>query len=117
VDLTPDILRAAYEYLAETGPFSRWNLPHAEDVRFQVTRSNNVHGSCSPPCERRPHYVFALSARRHSHTSSIMVTMAHEMVHAHMFESRLGDWRAHGDTFNALAKEVCDAHGFDPGQF
>lgn len=115
--LTPEILRAAYAYLHETAPFRGWNLPHAEDVVFGVLSGWRVHGSCKPPCHSRNAYVIKISEQSHGHTASLLATMAHEMVHAHMHESSIVGWNKHGPGFHALAAEVCVEHGFDLGQF
>lgn len=120
--LTPDILRAAYAYLAETEPFVGWNLPDAEDVVFKVTNKTRVHGECHTMEHglRTCRFSFAIdiSQPKHLYTASLMMTMAHEMVHVHQRHSCINlTKKAHGKDFRALAKEVCDAHGFDPGQF
>src|SRR5579863_3475826 len=117
MELTPDILRGAYEYLAETPPFREWNLPPAEDVKFTVTQNIARHGRCITYLAGN--YEIEISAKNHKHTYSLMSTMAHEMVHVHERQTgmRKNGQIHHNKVFVALAKEVCDAHGFDPGQF
>ena len=50
--LSPAILRAAYAMLDECEPFSRWNLPAAEDVKFKVGKDRTCYGTCT---HHRPH--------------------------------------------------------------
>jgi hypothetical protein len=120
VQLSQDILRAAYAYLAETEPFVGWHLPDAEDVKFTVTQSLRVHGE-THTCVVGPEkfeFKIDISAIKHQHTQSLMLTMAHEMVHVHQRHNCINlTPRAHGKDFRVLAAEVCAVHGFDPGQF
>jgi hypothetical protein len=123
--LTPEILRAAYAYLAVTPPFDKWNLPDAEDVRFVVQKNRpGHHGICNrwEILERGKvlgmTFEIGINGASHTYTSSLLVTMAHEMVHVHEYQTGLRVTSAkHGKVFRALACEVCAAHGFDPGQF
>jgi hypothetical protein len=120
MDLTPDILRAAYMYLDATPPFNGWNLPDAEDVEFVVTKTKKEQGCCH--CFKTldgltTRFMIEISTTYHKYTLSLLGTMAHEMVHLHEFMVGFNKYRMHGKVFKALAKEVCDAHGFDPGQF
>jgi hypothetical protein len=117
MQLTPAILEAAYAYLAETPPFDGWNMPSSEDVKFTATRNRACHGRClTYPGEK---FEIEISAKNHTHTCSLLSTMAHEMVHVHERQTgmRKNGNIHHNKVFIALAKEVCDAHGFDPGQF
>jgi hypothetical protein len=115
MELTEDMLRGAYAYLSETPPFNGWNLPDAEDVSFVVAHSRKRQGRCHVRSDGK--FKIEISDRYHTHTQSLMQTMAHEMVHVHEFQNGLSQYWAHGKVFKALRDEVCVAHGFDPGQF
>jgi SprT-like family len=115
VVITPEIIRAAYAYLAETPPFLNWHMPDAEDVKFTVIGAGKFYGRCAYPATEGVPYQIDISKAYHTHTATLMKTIAHEMVHVHMAQAQMG-W-GHGKTFKALAKEVCDAHGFDIGHF
>src|ERR1700681_4999961 len=116
MNLTPEILRAAYNYLSETEPFHGWNMPDAEDLKFVVTHGRARQGRC---CLDHNSAIIEISDAYHKHTSSLMETMAHEMIHLHHYQSGLKKTKHswHGKVFWAFAREVCAAHGFDPGQF
>jgi 3-hydroxy-3-methylglutaryl CoA synthase len=114
------MLRAAYAYLAETPPFNGWNLPDQEDIEFRVTNTNRVHGELHTLIDENEKFKFTIDISRkgHTHTASLILTMAHEMVHVHQRHNRINVTSvSHGKDFKILAKEVCDEHGFDPGQF
>ena len=116
MQLSPAILEAAYAYLAETPPFNEWNMPDAEEVIFEVSQSKRKQGHCQCAPNDGGTFKIMISDRYHEYTNSLMNTTAHEMVHVHQYRTGLHKtW--HGRAFTALAKEVCDAHGFDPGQF
>lgn len=118
--LTPEILRGAYAYLVETPPFCEWNLPDAEDVTFTVTGTRNPYGLCRTTGTEWGKHTFEIkiSGVAHTQTDTLLVTMAHEMVHVHQRHNCINrSKRSHGADFKALAAEVCAAHGFDLGQF
>ena len=122
--LTEDILRAAYAYLAETPPFNKWNLPDAEDVKFVVGTRGRDQGECRTVVysqgtpDERCDFTIMISKWHHNYTFTLLQTMAHEMVHVHQRHNCINRGkRSHGTDFKALALEVCECHGFDPGQF
>ena len=118
MDFTPDILRAAYEFLEKTPPFSKWNLPDADDVKFVAAKSRAYAGRCTmfAPADD-PKFCIDISIRKQKHTVSLMATMAHEMIHVHMGHACFKGKNHHDEAFWALAKQVCDEHGFDIGTF
>ncbi len=44
--LTPEMLRACYEFLRSTPPFRRWSLPPGDEIGFHVTRNRTRIGGC-----------------------------------------------------------------------
>lgn len=116
--LTPEILRAAYEYLRATPPFNRWGLPPADEVEFHVTRHVDRRGDWN--CYQKKSgggHIIRISSVYIGRTDSLMEAMAHEMVHARC--EILGDKTSapHGGNFKRLAASVCRRHGFDVRQF
>lgn len=112
--LTPDILRLAYDYLSETQPFCRWNLPPSEDVTFKVVRDPASRGWYRLDGDR---HLIAISTRCIGRTESLMEAMAHEIVHLH--ERHVGACGSgqHSAAFNRWAAQVCKVHGFDDKLF
>lgn len=110
--LTPAVLAAAYDYLATTEPFCRWNLPDSEDVSFRVTRHRDrwAHYILRP--DGKPEIV--VSAKFIGRSSSLIETMAHEMVHLHQAQSGMENAAQHNRAFRKIARRVCEIHGFDP---
>ena len=106
--LTPEILRAAYEYLRACPPFNRWKLPQADEVEFHVTRHTDRRGDCEATVDG---HCVRISAALIGRTSSLMETLAHEMIHVRL--DRKGVRSHHGRDFQRCAAQVCRYHGFD----
>lgn len=111
--LTPQMLRAAYEYLRTTPPFNRWRLPHGEEVEFCVIRSPLVWGDHTTYKETDKH-VIRVSSSVVGYTQSLMTAMAHEMIHARQAVTKTATRAEHNKEWFALRRQVCKYHGFDP---
>lgn len=111
--LTPDVLAAAYDYLCTTPPFSGWNLPDSDDIKFRVTKSKD--------CYAAYHYdgghTIDVSSAAVGHTATLMQVLGHELVHLHLrltgMESRSDNPNVHNAAFRKLAAVVCRTHGWD----
>lgn len=112
--LTADTLRAAYDYLNTTPPFTRWNLPEGVDVHFRVVRDPKSYADYHWSGTK---HVICVSARLIGFTSSLMSTMAHEMIHLHEENANACGRGEHSAAFQKWAAQVCRSHGFDPKLF
>jgi SprT-like family len=107
--ITHPMLIAAYDMLEETKPFSGWNLPASDHIKFSVVRMIRHWGDC---CQEGPDFRIRI-ADRLPRLSDLITTMAHEMVHLHMFEKGIEDKdNYHGPGFQKLARQACRHHGF-----
>lgn len=113
--LTRETLAAAYDYLCTTPPFNKWNLPESADIEFKIIRSIHFRGWYSTNANGR--HVIAISSRCIGRTTSLLETMAHEMVHLHQGDVRMETKGIHNRAFWILAERVCRYHGFDPRLF
>jgi len=111
--LTPAILRAAYTFLRATPPFHCRDLPHGKDVEFRVSKGRDRMGAHF----YSDHHIITISSARVCHTTTLIVTMAHEMVHLAQAEDGTETKAEHNAAFRRLAKLVCRHHGFDPQEF
>lgn len=113
--LTPAVLRAAYDYLATTPPFDKWNLPDGDDVTFRVARDPQLFGWCD---RKRGRWLIAISETTVGHTATLLETMAHEIVHMHEDGTGAGRGKGqHSAAFKKWAAQVSQIHGFDPKRF
>lgn len=110
--LSVGMLSHAYDYLCSTPPFSKWNLPLSEEVRFVVVKDPNTAGWHKMDCDK---HIIGISSGSIGRTQSLMEVMAHEMIHAHQRETSMETKGAkHNAAFMKLAARVCKIHGFDP---
>jgi len=111
--LTPEILESCYELLRTTPPFRGWKLPHADDVKFVVSRNRDTCAHCEPGTN----FTLTVSQHLHSQLCTLLVTLAHEMIHIHEYMIGVRGDIQHGADFKRLAKQVCRYHGFDSKAF
>jgi hypothetical protein len=116
--LTPETLAASYEYLRTTPPFSKWNLPDAEDVKFSVGKALDCFAHYQWDGTR---HTITVSSRATGYTMTLITSMSHEMVHLHLWETKQESKRSgprhHNAAFKRYAAQVCKYHGFDPKAF
>lgn len=118
--LTVENLAAAYEYLRTTPPFNRWNLPEGDEIKFRISRITNEFGSYFWDREKKIH-IISISSASVGFSTTLLTTMAHEMIHLHLqitgMESKNGTANTHNAAFRKYASETCRVHGFDPRAF
>jgi hypothetical protein len=121
--ITPEMCRAAYEYLRTTPPFKRWKLPDGDEVEFFVD------------LQKKPRHKDQLVAHIdyfkdgrfritvtlwNDTTDLLMHTMAHEMCHMRQAVLKPMDRNGsygHGKDFQKMADQVCRQHGFNRDLF
>lgn len=111
--LTTPMLESAYEFLRTTLPFRRWKLPSGSRVKFRVTRHPHKSGECVEQDDGKT--AINISGACVGHADTLLLIMAHEMVHLHLFAH--GVRALHGSDFKRCAKIICRHHGFDEKQF
>lgn len=115
LQITPDRLGAVYAMLRTFPPFSRWRLPPAEDVRFHVAKTDKWHAAWW--INENTHHI-EVSAKKHGQLSSLVCSMAHEMIHVRQRITKSETKGAeHNAEFRRLGKLVSARFGFDAGQF
>ena len=114
--LTPEMLEAAYAYLATTLPFRRWKLPPAEAVEFRVTRSRGDYGQCiTIKSGGTFNCVVEISSVKNKTGFDMIRTMGHEMVHVCL--DLLVVRAHHGAECKRRAAIVRRRHSWDPKAF
>lgn len=116
--LTPEMLAAAYDFLLTTPPFSSWNLPESEDVKFIVNKK--LRNKFAQYQWTGDQHSISISAASNGHTSTLLENLAHETIHLFLeergWESR-GNESVHNAAFRKFAAQVCKYHGYDPKAF
>lgn len=105
--LTALDLVCAYNYLNSHPPFTKWNLPSHDRIRFVVKRSLMQMGEYDVD----PHTII-VSSKTNENLQQVLETVAHEMVH---MACEIKDYYKHPDHdyhFQRLAKQVCRQFGW-----
>ena len=100
---------AVYELLIQLPPIKAWRLPPSKDLIFVVRNLPDVYGMFEP----EPHKI-TISSAKHAHLDTVIRTMAHEMIHLHLFLRKDPDWDKHTKVFLDAAEKVSHSLGFDP---
>lgn len=116
--ITPEMVERAYELLRATPPFRGWRLPEADEVAFHAVHIKGPHKGCQGEhwFDGERHHI-RINPKRHHTLASLLMTLAHEMVHLRENMLSVRADVMHGREFQKMAKIVCCAHGFDRGQF
>jgi hypothetical protein len=112
--LSPEMLAHAYDYLACQKPFSGWNLPPSEDIKFSVVRRRDRYAHYQMK-EGEHHIVF--SSHYVGRHEVLIATMAHEMIHLHAEQTCIATSNPHDAAFHKFADRVCKLHEFDRRTF
>lgn len=112
--LTPDRIAAVYDCLRAFPPFNRWKLPRATEIEFGVTEHYDRHADVDIV---RDWKRLRISVNRNGHFSTLVQSVAHEMVHLALHARGNKNWERHGDDFVTLADAVCKRFGWDPTVF
>lgn len=108
--LNTEMLAHAYDYLCCTPPFSRWNLPPSEDVKFAVIKRRDRFAHYF--MDAGVHHIEMSSGRVGRH-ETLLSTLAHEIIHLHMEQACMNARNPHGAAFKKYADRVCKLHEFD----
>ena len=118
IPLTKETIEAAYEYFRTTPPFNKWNLPEPEDIIFKVGKDRHTigwHITYTKKDKRKD--VLAVSIKCVGHTDTLLITVAHEMIHIYLTMTGQDKGGEHNAAFKLYASHVCKVHGFDPKAF
>ena len=118
ISLTIDIIASAYDLLNATEPFKSYSLPDSDDVKFFINKSRATFAKYQRVGNE---HTITVSANAVGHLSTLLTTLAHEMIHLHLeetgAESKGGTENTHNGAFRICAAQICRIHGFDPKSF
>lgn len=112
--LTPKIIENIYAMLYCTEPFSDWDLPLPEEIKFIVDHDPDTMGTYLYDDGTDHAHTITISDARCGHLDTVIRTMAHEMIHASRWNTVTQAWTKHDKTFRNRAKMVATELGFDP---
>lgn len=112
IPVTADTIKAVYALLRSFPPFSRWNLPLPEKMKFTVAPLKSMWGDYDPVSK-----TIRISSARVSTFQSLLLAVSHEMCNV---RQDMIHWPAkdpHNALFKKLAAQVCKAFELDPANF
>lgn len=109
--ISSSTVRATYEYLSQIPPFKRLNMPASESVTFEVNNDPACYG------EYEPEHVIRISRAKVGFLETLIKTVAHEMVHLHLYRTGYKEWDSHDKKFEYYANRISTTMGFDPKEF
>lgn len=112
--LNPVILKEIYEMLSICEPFTKWKIPLADEVRFEVIRDDSVMGTYLYDDGGEYAHTIQISESRNGHLDTVVRTLAHEMIHASRHDTVTDAWLKHDATFRRRAHLVATELGLDP---
>lgn len=111
--LTPETAELAYETLRTTMPFSKWRLPHADEISFRIMTTRDYIG-CFRGVINGPQEI-SLSGTRIGSLDTLNRVLAHEMIHLKQeIAKTVTPNTEHNAEFRKLARVVARYHCFDP---
>jgi len=109
--LTSKMLESIYSMLKTLKPFSGWHLPEISSIEFKVTNEIDVMGTYIF-CDLTDKHQITISRARNGHLSTVIRTIAHEMIH--LKRANTSKWDKHDAVFRKLATQISNELGFDP---
>ncbi len=109
--LSPGTVQVTYEYLCQLPPFKRLKMPASQDVTFEVNNDPACYG------EYEPEHVIRISRAKVGFLETLIKTVAHEMVHLHLYRIGYKGWNLHDKKFEYYANRISTTMGFDPKEF
>lgn len=115
LEITPDIIRNAYEYLRSTKPFKHWKLPHSDKIKIKTILPNDKLGEWS--IKDKQHCI-SINDKLIGSTLNLMQTLAHEMIHLaqYILKQETPNTEHNKDFYNKI-KIIAKYHGFDSKWF
>ena len=115
IPLKPEHCAAAYDFLRAFPPFDKWRMPPVEAVVFRVRcLPERAYGEYI--AENGVH-IITLSSLVISQPSTLLRTLAHEMIHLKQNVDGEETKAEHNASFKRHAARVSRLHGYDPREF
>ena len=112
--LTSTILKNIYNMLVVCEPFEKWNMPLAAQIRFVVNADPDVMGTYMYDDGEKWEHIITISTARCGFLDTVILTMAHEMIHMSFHRRKGNKWAQHGKEFRARCHLVGKELGLDP---
>jgi hypothetical protein len=106
--ITEQSVKMIYSMLRKLPPFDSWKLPPASKIKFKVDPNFKFMGEL----DVKP-YKMTFGTKHQEHFLSIVTTVAHEMVHLHLYLEGVASYNQHRRIFRQKSAEIGSLYGFD----
>ena len=112
IPITPETVKATYEYLLKFPPFLGWRMHPSSKMTFRVVDHVSEYAQFSP--DKMEMRVSNVTVSKHQ---TLLKKVAHEMIHVH--EHAIDKWSKKHDSafFLRCRDQVCKRFDFDPADF
>tara|TARA_R110000822_G_scaffold263048_5_gene387389 strand:+ start:119 stop:472 length:354 start_codon:yes stop_codon:yes gene_type:complete len=112
--ITPDILENMYATIYCCYPYTKWNMPLPEQIKFEVSDDPTVHGTYIYDDGEKFEHIITISRATCGHFMTVFRTLAHEAVHMSRWNHVGEKWLHHDKVFRQRCKMVANELGLDP---
>ena len=106
--ITVEDVATIYSMLRKMKPFKDWKLPTASQITFIVDPELKFMGTMN----MKP-YILTIGTKHQEHFVTFVTTIAHEMVHLHLYLEGVPSYNQHRKAFRTKAAEIAELFGFD----
>jgi predicted SprT family Zn-dependent metalloprotease len=106
--VTDKTIKAMYSLLRQMPPFNMWKLPPASKIKFKVVHDLKFMGEM----HMKP-YKMNIGLKHQEHFITILTTVAHEMIHLHLYLEGVKSYNQHRKVFRTKAHQVGTIFGLD----
>lgn len=106
--ITDQSVKAMYSLLKKMPPFNEWNLPPAHLIKFKV----DPELKCLGELHVKP-FKMKFGTKHQEHFMTILTTVAHEMIHLHLYIEGVKSWNQHRKIFRDKANQIGNLFGLD----
>lgn len=112
IPITPETVKATYEYLLNFPPFCKWKMHAARNLTFLVTAYKTEYAQYDHAKK-----ALRVSSLNVSKQQTLIKKIAHEMIHVHEDALNRNTVKHDSVFFFRCRDRVCKHFDFDPADF
>ena len=109
--LTPSIIRNLYSAIYCCHPFTKWNMPLPEEIKWVVDNDETIMGSYLYDDGEKWEHTITISSAKCGHLYTVIRVLCHECIH--MSRHKTHRWTHHDKEFRRRAAVISKEMGFD----
>jgi hypothetical protein len=114
MNITPAMLRNLYATIYCCHPFTKWNMPLPEEIKFEVIEDPSAYAYYTYDEGEEYAHKIQISRALCGHFMTVLRSLCHEAVHMSRWAHSRERWNHHDKVFKMRCKAVADEFGLDP---